>query len=66
MRVVNVAVGFPATSVAVEVIRVYHGGSSWVGGEAMWYKKCNYGAVKKKVQKVVSRERGVSGIWLRK
>ena len=46
MRVVNVAVGFPAASVAVEVIRVYHGGSSWV---AMWCKECNYRAVKKKM-----------------
>jgi len=40
-----VAVGFPAASVAVEVIRVYHGGSSC---EAMWCKECNYKAVKKK------------------
>ena len=50
MRVVNVAVGFPAASVAVVVIRVYHGGSSWVGGEAM-RKECSYRAVKKKIQK---------------
>ena len=47
MRVVNVAVGFPAASVAVEVIRVYHAGSSWVGVDAMWGKECNYNAVKK-------------------
>jgi len=47
MREVNVAVGFPAASVAVEVIKVYHGGSSWVGGVAMWCKECSYSAVKK-------------------
>lgn len=50
MRVVNVEVGFPAASVAVEVIRVYHGGSSWVGGESIWRKECNYRAVKKKAE----------------
>jgi len=57
MRVVNVAVGFPPASVAVDVIRVYHGGSSWVGVESM-RKECSYRAVKKKIQWVVSRERG--------
>lgn len=35
MRVVTVEVGIPAMSVAVEVIKVYHGGSSWVGGDSM-------------------------------
>lgn len=62
MRVVNVEVGIPAASVAVEVSKVYHGGSSWVGGDAMWCKECNYSAVKKKIQWVVSREREVSKI----
>ena len=50
IRVVNVAVGFPAPSVAVEVIIVYHGGSSWV---AMRWKEFSYRAVKKK--KVMGR-----------
>jgi len=48
MRVVNVVVGIPAASVAVEVSKVYHGGSSWVGGDAMWCKEYNYSAVKRK------------------
>jgi hypothetical protein len=38
MRVVTVAVGTPAGSVAVEVIKVYHGGRTWVGGESMQRK----------------------------
>lgn len=40
MRVVNVAVGFPAASVAVLVTSVYHGGSSWVGVESDMCKEC--------------------------
>lgn len=60
MRVVNVVVGTPAASVAVDVIRVYHGGSSWVGGDSIGRKESNYSAVKKKKQ-VVSRERGCPG-----
>jgi hypothetical protein len=35
IRVVNVAVGSPAASVAVVVMRVYQGGSTWVGGDSM-------------------------------
>lgn len=60
MRVVTVAVGTPAGSVAVEVIRVYHGGRTWVGGDSMQGKECNYRAVKRKA-KVVSRERECPG-----
>lgn len=41
MRVVTVAVGTPAGSVAVEVIKVYHGGRTWVGGESMQLKNVN-------------------------
>jgi len=62
MRVVNVEVGSPAASVAVVVIRVYHGGSSWVGGEAM-RKECSYSCEKENPM-VVSRECGVSRICL--
>ena len=39
MRVVYVEVGFPAASVAVVVIRVYHGGSTWEG--VAMGKECN-------------------------
>lgn len=42
MRVVTVEVGIPAASVAVEVIKVYHGGSTWVGGDSMQCKECKY------------------------
>jgi hypothetical protein len=60
MRVVTV-VGIPTASVAVEVIKVYHGGSTWVGGDSMRRKESNYRAVKKKKTKVVSRERECPG-----
>lgn len=42
MRVVNVDVGIPAASVAVVVIKVYQGGSSWVGGDSIQCKECRY------------------------
>jgi len=66
MRVVNVAVGFPAASVAVVVIRVYHGGSSWVGGEAM-RKECSYRAVKRKSSRSLVESVGRSeSVWANK
>jgi hypothetical protein len=62
MRVVTVAVGSPAASVAVEVMRVYHGGSTWVGGDSMQPKECNYRAVKKKMQISLVESVGVQNL----
>lgn len=51
MRVVTVEVGSPAASVTVEVIKVYHGGSTWVGGDSMQGRECKLlSCEKRKIQ----------------
>lgn len=64
MRVVTVSVGIPAASVAVEVIRVYHGGSSWVGGDSIQRKECSYSCEKRKQnQRSLVESVGVQGLF---